>query len=449
MTKPRALVAARLSQMADGKTGIESSDAELIKWAEREGYEIVHVAADIAKGPSAPWDRKNLRPWLIEPRKIVLYDVLVAYRFDRLSRGDDESTSDIEAWARKNGKLLLTEDGLRYPCEGVDGIRWDVTKRIAHEEWLKTSERYTRMARFLRDGGYHVGRVPFGYRTVVAPGEVHKTLTPDPAEAAIVRDTCEWYLGGLSLDDICRKLNFAGRLPRRMKSGNQPYWVVSTLSKVLHNEVIAGRQNAGKGRTIKVEPIVSRDIWDAVIARLAARSKCKGRTGISQAKSPALLTSIIICTNDGKPMYRTGPAYYCRVKGCRSRILIDTADATVHEQMSTDHARDIVEVLVPGSGYDAEIAEVKRDMAEAVNAEDFERLADLRAELSRLRALPATATRVDRRESDKTVAQMWAAMPDDATRRAYLMERGAQVDYGRNEDGSAFLVSTFRQAKKA
>ena len=63
----------------------------------------------------------------------------------RPSRGDNQSTNAIEAWAYENGKQLLTEDGLVFPCEGADGIRWDVTKRIAHEEWLKDSERYRRM----------------------------------------------------------------------------------------------------------------------------------------------------------------------------------------------------------------------------------------------------------------------------------------------------------------
>ena len=69
--------------------------------------------------------------------RIALYDgVWPTARPPR--RGDDASTSAIEEWARVHNKLLLTEDGLIYPCEGTDGIRWDISKRIAHEEWLKT-----------------------------------------------------------------------------------------------------------------------------------------------------------------------------------------------------------------------------------------------------------------------------------------------------------------------
>jgi site-specific DNA recombinase len=441
----RVIIAARLSRMVDAtdlargaQTGIESSDAALIDWAAREGHEIVHIAADFKSGTTDPWDRPNLRPWVTEPSKLASYDAIVAYRLDRLSRGDKRSTSRIEEWAYANGKKLLTEDGLEFPCEGAAGIRWDVTSRIAHEEWLKISERYTRMTAHLRKGGFHVGRAPFGYMSV-RHGD-HKALAIVPAEADIIRDAAEWYLGGMSLADICEKLNGTERLPRPMKNGHQPLWANSTISKVLHNEVIAGRQTDGSGRTIaKVEPIISREIFAAVNDRMAKRNKRGGQSGVSQSKTPAMLTSIIVCTSCDKPMYRTGPNYYCRVKGCQSIIRIDVADNDVHAAMSTDDRRDIVETIVKGSGYDAEIAEVKRDLAEAVESEEFERIPALRTELERLRSLPAAPTRVERTESDQTVAEMWAAMADDGERRAYLMERGARALYS-NEAGRVLFV---------
>lgn len=447
----RILIAARLSRRkGDGsQTGMESQDTEILKWAEREGHEIIHIAADFKSGTTHPWDRKNLRPWVTEPSKIAQYDAVVAYRFDRLSRGDDRSTSMIEEWAYQNGKQLLTEDGLRFPCEGADGIRWDVTKRIAHEEWLKISERYNRMTLYLRSEGYHIGRSHYGYRAIILDGHRHKRLVIDPKEAAVVRDMAAWCLDGASLADIAARLNEAGRLPRKMGNGYQGKWHDGTVGRVLRNEVIAGRQKDSKGRTIQKidEPILSRATWEKVIRQLSDRSK---RKGLSPSKHPALLTSIIICTACGKPMYRSGTArnryYYCsKTKGCGSIIRIDIADKFIHDAMSSDHRRDMIEVVIPGSGYEAEIAEIKRDMAEAVEAEEFEQLAGLKAELDRLRSLPASPTRIERRESDQTVAQMWAAMTDDTARRKYLLERYARVEFGRDEHGGTWLISNLGQ----
>ena len=153
----RILVAARLSQLADGQTGLDTQDAQATAWAAANGHTIVHVAADRKSGTSQPWERPKLRPWVTEDAKLAQYDAVLAYRFDRLSRGDNQSTNQIEAWAHDHRKQLLTVDGLVFPCEGADGIRWDVVKRIAHEEWLKTSERYTRMQAYLVGEGKLTG----------------------------------------------------------------------------------------------------------------------------------------------------------------------------------------------------------------------------------------------------------------------------------------------------
>jgi hypothetical protein len=42
----RLVLAARLSQNHDGQTGIETQDQDARAWAERNGYEIIAVAAD-------------------------------------------------------------------------------------------------------------------------------------------------------------------------------------------------------------------------------------------------------------------------------------------------------------------------------------------------------------------------------------------------------------------
>jgi Recombinase len=305
-----------------------------------------------------------------------------------------------------------------------------LAKRLAHDEWLRISERYTRMQRELRTQGSLVGRNPFGYRIV--PDGSRNTLEPEPTEAQVIRDAANWYLAGATLDVLCERLNDAGRLPRPRKDGRQARWVPKTISGVLRNEVVAGRQKDAHGRTIlKVPPILPRKTWEAVIARMDQRANHKG---ISQSKTAALLTSIIACSKSDQNLYRTGSScyrgYYCRQ--CGGYVRLELADQLIHDALATDQGHDVVEVVIAGRAHEDEIAEVKRDMAEAVDAEDFERLTVLRAELDRLRSLPAEPPRVERRLSDQTVAQMWAALPDDAARRDYLLHRHVRALY---EDG--------------
>jgi DNA invertase Pin-like site-specific DNA recombinase len=134
------------------------------------------------------------------------YDAVVAYRLDRLTRGDNQSTNDIEKWAHDNHKQLLTVDGLVFPCEGTDGIRWDIAKRLSHEAWLETSERYRRMQTYLRSEGKLVGRPPFGYQVAPADGG-HKTLIPTDDGRVYVPEIFARVIAGDNLNDIAKWLD--------------------------------------------------------------------------------------------------------------------------------------------------------------------------------------------------------------------------------------------------
>jgi hypothetical protein len=77
--------------------------------------------------------------------------------------------------------------------------------------------------------------------------------------------------------------------------------------------------------------------------------------------------------------------------------------------------------------HSAEIDEAKREMADAVLAEDFSRLPQLQAEVERLRNLPTTTvSEPEDRETGVTVWEHWQTL-DGAGKRAYLLASGTQV----------------------
>src|SRR5271165_3206988 len=79
----KVLVAARLSVLHDGETGLDSQEREVIQWAERHGHEVVGIAADHKTGKSHLWDRPKLRPWVTDPGLLAQYDAIVALKVDR------------------------------------------------------------------------------------------------------------------------------------------------------------------------------------------------------------------------------------------------------------------------------------------------------------------------------------------------------------------------------
>src|SRR5690348_7350986 len=122
----RLVLAARLSRKGgngeDG-LGIETQDKRGREWAERQGYVVVAVAADTKSGTVAPWDRKNLRPWVIDPALMATYDGILAYKNDRLSRGCWSDEARIRQWAEEHGKVLVIVDGPQWPPRH-DGDEW-------------------------------------------------------------------------------------------------------------------------------------------------------------------------------------------------------------------------------------------------------------------------------------------------------------------------------------
>src|SRR5581483_3170315 len=119
--KGNAIIAARLSRKHSNRAygqglGIDTQDTNSREYAEREGWHVVEVVPDTKSGTVAPWDRKNLRPWVTHPDKLALYDAVIAFKTDRLSRGTQEDFTQIEHWATQHGKRLIIVDGPQYPA---------------------------------------------------------------------------------------------------------------------------------------------------------------------------------------------------------------------------------------------------------------------------------------------------------------------------------------------
>jgi site-specific DNA recombinase len=172
----RALIAARKSNKVDTATGegigLDTQDEKAREFCERMGWDVVGAARDVISGRVAPINREDLGAWLNDPAKLVQFDVLVAYKADRLSRGDDIDWSRIETWAGDNRKTLVIVDsstGIHFPSrDDSDFWQWSAVKRQSGKEWADIRERIIRaQCAILRAGGW-CGRAPFAYRIVTA-----------------------------------------------------------------------------------------------------------------------------------------------------------------------------------------------------------------------------------------------------------------------------------------
>jgi site-specific DNA recombinase len=441
----RVIVAARLSKLVNGQTGLDTQDEDAQEWAEENNHEVIATVADHKSGTIAPWKRPNLKPWVTQPDLMASYDGIVAAKQDRLSRAKWRDEADIRRWAEDNGKTLFIVDrNMQWPPEDeADVSRWNDGADSARREWVSISKRYRRMQRKQRESGYLVGRAPYGFRII---GEAKaKSLTPDEITAPIIREAANRYLAGDSLQVVCEHFN-----RRAVPSPAGARWDSKILSQVLRNPAIAGRRDNGAGMTLRCEPLISLTDYRAIIARMDERST---RKGVALHNASALLTGILVCQNCKRAMYRikgrTGEySYYCRncPKGMRPLLPMGITDKLVEAQIIARIRYDDYEVstTLPAASHEDEIEQTKQDIRDLdVMAEDYDaRLAERRAELKRLVSLPDEPRRVvTKTVSGQVLAGQWSELTD-AAKRAQLLSIGCVVAAGRNASGELEVCVT-------
>ena len=165
------------------------------------------------------------RVWCLSPDRLArayAYQVLVLDELDRF--GVSVAFTDSPGLAADDPQAtLLTQ---------VQGV-------IAEYEKAKIAERYRRGKLFrARAGEIVTWKASYGYRRIprsAATGQAHHEIY-EP-EAAVVRRIFTDRAAGITVREICRRLNADG-IP---SPTGKPTWGHSTLSRLLRNEAYVGR----------------------------------------------------------------------------------------------------------------------------------------------------------------------------------------------------------------
>ena len=234
----RAALYARVSTERQADRGTIGSQVQLLRQHIAEvGDELVGEYVDDGHS-GARLDRPGLdalrdaaeaglieRVWCLSPDRLArayAYQVLVLDELDRF--GVDVAFTDSPGLAADDPQAtLLTQ---------VQGV-------IAEYEKAKIAERYRRGKLFrARAGEVVTWKASYGYRRIArsaATGQAHHEVY-EP-EAAVVRRIFTDRAAGISVREICRRLNADG-VP---SPTGKPTWGTSTLCRLLRNEAYIGR----------------------------------------------------------------------------------------------------------------------------------------------------------------------------------------------------------------
>ena len=368
-TSSSAAIYARFSTSKQTADSIDDQIRVCSEFAKQRKLEVVAVFKD--EGESGAHSQRagfnELRSAALQPRHLRKFDHVIVADLSRLAR---------DLWVM--GRTVFEEFlpvGVRV-IDRASGLSSDspaarttyAAMGIANDALLQTvrDKTHTALESRARDG-FSAGGSCFGYTTTRdserrADGRNPKAvIVIEPHAADVVRRIFKLYVEGHGTKAIADLLNAEGvRAPYdgRKHKTNGPGWAHTTIRKILANERYVGHfvwnkrrfihVPGKKNRKVELRPkeewvvqerpelaIVTKELWDAVVARMKRRHSSGGGPGrpLGASKNgPHLLSGILYCGVCGNAMGTVGAAKYGCLRndsrgyrssvGCKNRMAI-------------------------------------------------------------------------------------------------------------------------------
>ena len=406
---------------------------DIEKHCTAHGYNVTRTYQLNDKSASKGQQQDKLDEMLADMREGTI-KVLVCWHSDRLERRGPEYVFRLLAQVRDaDGRIESTKEPL-FGAEGMTGEAMTALGSvISHQYSVHLGEQVKASHDRIRaNGGVGPGGIPWGYR--VKGSKYSKQLVLTDLAREYVPQIFARCIAGDSCRTIATWLDAEGVKPKRGSS-----WHEGSVRKLIHNRVYAGRwQNESKTETlVYCEAVVSADTWERANAALSNRPH---RGPVDESNRP-MLAGLKCARCADSPMYRirlksrSGRFYFyyrcagrgAQRKGCGNMVPFDYTEQIVHVVVTLISTQPHqVRQWAEGVNWESEISNVKQDMREAVEAEEFGKLPELQAKLAELRSRDIVKGHWEYRDTGITVGEYFDGL-DYAGKREYLRTHDIRV----------------------
>lgn len=474
----RVLGRVRLSRLTDETTSPERQRALIEANAAAGGHTIVGWAVDLEVSRSVnPFEAPELGPWLTDPELIDQWDVLIAWKIDRVAVGSIYLSKMIE-FCQKHKKNLVSTS------ETFDLSTWQgrmfaqMIAGVAEGEWELIRDRNRGAAKELRETGRWGGGKANYWLRPVRRGKGW-WLEPDPYTAPVTRRIIARFLEHAPVETIAAELSVSPDGPdtselapydylrhRRMRAieaegGEYPGkpvaggpWSIAGVRNILKSPMLLGYQehdgqltrDANGDPVAIADPLISQSEADRIKAEFSRRAQ----TGFERERGAGKLLGIAVCGECQKPAYlnnqrhrRGAKVYeYARYRfECKHNPAAPAEDLEreVHYAIldgiggierferryvaAEDHTEELRRASEAISDLTAQLATAK-SRAQKQALSDALAVQDARA--AELEKLPTVEAGVEYVPSGETYVEAWQRM-DDGERRRLLLDSGITV----------------------
>ena len=268
----RAAVYIRVSTDEQATEGysLDAQKEHLINYSIAQGWTVSKVYTD--DGYSG---RNDKRPAYTEMMKEQdSWDVILVVKMDRIHRNSRNFMNMMDE-LENNGKMFVSSSEALDTTNALGRFVVDMIQRIAQLESEQIGERTYMGMREKAENleGNRTGKRTMGFNPPFGYSLENGALKPVEDELETVRDIFFGYRSGMTMDEICTKLNDRGNLTRR---GN--VWNIYNLRNILHNPVYAGYMRwdgllIGHDATVAVSPETYNEIQEIMASRVRDPSK--------------------------------------------------------------------------------------------------------------------------------------------------------------------------------
>lgn len=289
----RVAIYVRVSTIEQYKEGYSIAEQieRLTKYAESKGWTVYKVYIDVSSG--ANMERDGLQE-MIRDIGYNLFDGVLVYKLDRLSRSQRDTMEMIEDVFLPNGIEFISSQEELNTASPFGRAMIGILSVFAALERESIAERMAiGIEGRAKEGKWHGAKCsPVGYE--YKDDQLHVI----PYEAMMVREAFELFAKRVPINRICSDFEKKGY---RHRYG---YFLASSMGKMLRKELYAGfiKKN-GQLYEAQHEAIVPKDLFDQAQRIFEER---EGKSGHSFKRNSAL-GGLVHCKRCG--------AKYCRVLG--------------------------------------------------------------------------------------------------------------------------------------
>lgn len=431
-------------RVSSGGQDEENQIPDVERHCATHGYTITQRYELNDKSASKGEQQAKLDKMLTDMRDGTI-QVLACWHSDRLERRGPEYVFRLLAQVRDAGGRI---ESVREPLFGATDMSGEAMTAlgsvISHQYSVHLAEQ-VKLAhdRIRANGAVGPGGIPWGYR--VKGPKYNKKLVPTDLCLEYVPQIFARCIAGDSCREIAIWLDIEGVPPKR---GN--HWHEGSVRKLIHNRVYAGRwQNEDKTRTItRPDAVIRAEVFDRARNALKRRPH---RGPVKEDNRP-MLANLKCARCEDSPMYRirlhgrSGKFYFyyrcagrgAQRKGCGNMTPYEQTESIVSARIfMTSVKPHQIREWVEGTHWDAEIADTKQDMREAVEAEEFDAVPALQEKLEDLRGREIVKGHWEYTDTGMTVGDYFYSL-DARGKREYLKIHDIRVE--KTADGIRVII---------